>query len=313
MFQCGSGILLVSAAIWERKEGHKAKRRIMRRSKTVLPFFFLLVHCTNGFIPLLGNGGSFFPPSPIHCGKSELPPNKDYRSPLVDSSRDSFIDSLKKSVNSFREEATAGAEVDAPTTQDSTELPLSFEDAVSRAAKLCAQGIQRGGLNKLRIDFDTSVGDMTYTSLKNTLPMAKQLTIELGAYCFVLRVSTSYKFNTSPTSTASSLIDFILYHLDKLFELSLKSGADSARTTTKSSASPVPAPVSTEEIDPEEAAELAAEMAEMAEIAAAEGLPSPENTASDATGFSGESLGTMCVFFPDMGAAALARRDWKMG
>ena len=37
-----------------------------------------------------------------------------------------------------------------------------------------------GGLSKLRIDFDTSIGDMTYTTLKNTLPMAKQLFVELG-------------------------------------------------------------------------------------------------------------------------------------
>lgn len=91
----------------------------------------------------------------------------------------------------------------------------------------------------------------------------------------------------------------------------------SSSTSTSVTPAPVPAPVSTaEEIDPEEAAELAAEMAEMAEIAAAEGLPSPVGaTPAMTTGINGgdDSAGTMRVFFPDMGAAALARRDWKMG
>ena len=160
-------------------------RYIMKRLGVVLVFFFLLVPLTNGFLRIPGDGSSLFPHSPIHCGESELPPNKDYKSPLTEDSSDSFIDSLKKSVNNFREEATAGSEANVPTSQDSTELPLSFEDAVARAAKLCARGIRQGGLDKLRIDFDTSVGDMTYTTLKNTLPMARQLSIELGMHCIV--------------------------------------------------------------------------------------------------------------------------------
>lgn len=91
---------------------------------------------------------------------------------------------------------------------------------------------------------------------------------------------------------------------------------DSSQITTKSSPAEA-APVSTEELDPEEAAELAAEMAEMAEIAAAEGLAPSDNIIPAKVGIDisgpGDSCGTMRLFFPDMGAAALARRDWKMG
>ena len=47
---------------------------------------------------------------------SELPPNKDYKSPLSDGGNISFLGSLKKSVDNFREEATAGSEVNVPTT-----------------------------------------------------------------------------------------------------------------------------------------------------------------------------------------------------
>lgn len=74
----------------------------------------------------------------------------------------------------------AGGEGDSPTTTDFSELPESFEDAVYRSAKLCVDGIRDRGLQQIRIDFDTSVGDMTYTSLKNTLPACRQLTRDLG-------------------------------------------------------------------------------------------------------------------------------------
>ena len=146
----------------------------------LLLYCLLLLHCTTGFLRLPGGASGLFPLLPLHSSESELPPNKDYKSPLADDSGANFIDSLKKSIKNFREEATAGSEVNVPTTNDSTELPLSFEDAVSTAAKVCVQGIRRGGLTKMRIDFDTSVGDMTYPSLKNTLPMAKLLFRDLG-------------------------------------------------------------------------------------------------------------------------------------
>ena len=60
-----------------------------------------------------------------------------------------------------------------------SELPNSFQDAVDRAAKISVTCFSYG-ITKCRIDFDTSVGDMTYTSLKNTLPMAKELVIQLA-------------------------------------------------------------------------------------------------------------------------------------
>ena len=159
-------------------ESGTQSKKMMQRVSTLL-HLVLLARNADGFLTL---PRSFLSYASLHSSNSdsELPPNKDYKSPLSDDGNISFLGSLKKSVDNFREEATAGSEVNVPTTQDSTELPLSFEDAVGRAATLCAQGIQRGGLSKLRIDFDTSIGDMTYTSLKNTLPMTKQLSVELG-------------------------------------------------------------------------------------------------------------------------------------
>mmetsp|Transcript_38135 Transcript_38135/g.55954 ORF Transcript_38135/g.55954 Transcript_38135/m.55954 type:complete len:358 (-) Transcript_38135:330-1403(-) len=54
-----------------------------------------------------------------------------------------------------------------------TELPDSFEDSVRLCALASAQA-QKDGQNKQRIVFDTTGGDITYTSLKTTLPMIKE-------------------------------------------------------------------------------------------------------------------------------------------
>lgn len=111
------------------------------------------------------------------------------------------------------------------TSTDLSYLPDSFEDAIERAAKCTVKSV-KSGLLRVRIDFDTSIGDMTYTSLKNSLPFMKRFSKSIAT----------------------------------LLELS---------------------PIDFSPVNPEE-------------------LPVVETR-------------TLRVFFPDMGAAVLARRDWKMG
>ena len=130
-----------------------------------------------------------------------------------------FIDAMRKSINTERERVLASS--DLPTSKDISELPASFDDAVDRAANRVISAL-RYGTAKLRIDFDTSIGDQTYTTLKNTLPMTR----------------------------------FLVQKLSNLLELS------------------------------------------------------PLQVEQDSG--SGVELRTLRIFFPDMGAAALARRDWKM-
>jgi hypothetical protein len=58
-------------------------------------------------------------------------------------------------------------------------LPDSFEDA----ADCCAQTIMRAlgsGVSKARVDFDTSAGDITYTSLRQSMPIARALMLQLA-------------------------------------------------------------------------------------------------------------------------------------
>eukprot|EP00752_Nemacystus_decipiens_P010374 g9244.t1 len=56
-----------------------------------------------------------------------------------------------------------------------TELPDSFEDSIVRMGRSTLQCMEEGQ-KLLRVDFDTSAGDETYTKLKASLEMAKQLT-----------------------------------------------------------------------------------------------------------------------------------------
>jgi len=62
---------------------------------------------------------------------------------------------------------------DFPISNDISELPNSFEDAIQRAVRRTIQCINIGKFTS-RIDFDTSVGDQTSTSLKNSMPFIKE-------------------------------------------------------------------------------------------------------------------------------------------
>ena len=144
----------------------------------------------------------------------------------------------KKELQKFVPPSIIGEEI--PLSSDVTELPNTFQDAVSRAVDRSMASIKSGQM-RVRIDFDTSIGDMTYTSLKNSLPMMKEFAIGLT----------------------------------KAMQLTMSID--------------IPDAVPSE-----------------GEAAASTTPPSVNNEAS-------EGLATMRIFFPDMGAAALARRDWKLG
>jgi len=67
----------------------------------------------------------------------------------------SFMNVLKKSIKTERDRVLSSN--DLPTTKDISELPASFDDAVTRAANRVVAAMQYGN-SKLRIDFDTSIG-----------------------------------------------------------------------------------------------------------------------------------------------------------
>lgn len=88
------------------------------------------------------------------------------------------------------------------TTTTTTELPLDFFDAIERAANLTKACFDRG-IDLVRIDFDTVVDDNTYSSLQNTLPMAKEY-VKVLSYRLGL---ISDRFVETPEPSEDDLLD----------------------------------------------------------------------------------------------------------
>lgn len=65
-----------------------------------------------------------------------------------------------------------------------TELPDSLSDAASIAANACYQLYQTSGpMTRCRVDFDTSIGDETYTTLKSSTDFMQQYVTALCMAC----------------------------------------------------------------------------------------------------------------------------------
>ena len=63
--------------------------------------------------------------------------------------------------------------VDEALASMRTELPDSFDHAMSYAVEATRDAIEAGH-RRLRVDFDTTLGDMTYTTLKNSMPLVSR-------------------------------------------------------------------------------------------------------------------------------------------
>jgi len=67
------------------------------------------------------------------------------------------------------------------TVGSPTELPDSLEDAAELAARACLHLTKISSRNRCRVDFDTSVGDETYTTLKSSTSFMQKFT---SALCY---------------------------------------------------------------------------------------------------------------------------------
>jgi hypothetical protein len=163
-----------------------------------------------------------------------------------------------------------------PLSQFFSELPNTFEDAITIAAKKTIECINTESF-RCRIDFDTTVGDMTYTSLSTTMPVMKELCNRLAVGLdLTLKLPKIYAPEPEPEPELDE-VDAQLDDLNNQSYVSLKSNtADDEFTIALM-----------KEFDDEPK-----NIWEVSDLDYAER--------------------TMVIFFPDMGAAALARRDWKM-
>lgn len=273
---------------------------------------------------------------------------------------------LHVSSNPFSNPFDAVATDTHPRTENGSELPDSFEDAVERAVTRSMQCI-RNGNSRIRIEFDTTVGDVTFTSLKNTLPMIKEMALCLAKE-FDLQdppkeeVSpfdmTPDEVAATPTSPppaptkakAAAPLPSPLNPpkpIEEMTEDELMDLADAEIAAADEIVLPpmtdAPPPTQSKvggtniviEVDPalggrkEEVLPTQDQMKELEEEekpAAPVGLLTQEQL-KEIKSMSKEQLaevqkrnrlgyserGSIRLYFPDMGAAALARRDWKMG
>jgi hypothetical protein len=166
---------------------------------------------------------------------------------------------------------------EVPLSSDVSQLPDTFSDAIQKAARKTADCIS-SGKNRIRIDFDTSVGDQTYTSIKNTIPMAKEFSIIMSQLLdLTMTIDDGEEEEEEIVANSNSAVDKIVERIESpMIENTSSSSADSTPTPT--------VPVKT----------LVAKKL-------------PERPIID------PNDRTMRIYFPDMGQAALARRDWKMG
>mmetsp|Transcript_15273 Transcript_15273/g.33708 ORF Transcript_15273/g.33708 Transcript_15273/m.33708 type:complete len:358 (-) Transcript_15273:144-1217(-) len=127
------------------------------------------------------------------------------------------------------------------TPAGGSDLPNDFKDAVFRASRQTYEFIKSGG-TRCRVEFDTSVGDMTFTTIKNAAPVLKEMSK------FLAELADLSRPVVTPTPPELEGLDL------ELFQNATKL-ANAQMEVTRS----------------------------------------------------------LRIFYPDMGVAAMTRRDWKLG
>jgi hypothetical protein len=158
-----------------------------------------------------------------------------------------------------------------------TELPDSLSDAASIAANACHQIHLSGGpMIRCRVDFDTSIGDETYTTLKSSTEFMQQFVSSLSLAAIPGVMERKQAEVIRLVKAKAELRE--LKEDEKVVMASAGDGEEKEEDTDKCSE----------------------REAELLQIIASQGAdPSP---------WSGPKIR---IYFPDEGSAALARRDWK--
>lgn len=157
-----------------------------------------------------------------------------------------------------------------------TELPDSLEDSADLAAQACAEYIDSigGTCGRCRVDFDTSVGDETYTTLKSSTEFMQRFVASL---CY------------------AKIPGMMQRRLDEKMRV--------VEARAKLSA------LMTQAVDgDEDIAKVERQQAELMRIISSGGKsPDGGDNDDDATP---QPQFKARIYFPDEGSAALARRDW---
>ncbi|KAL7459193.1 hypothetical protein ACHAWC_010924 [Mediolabrus comicus] len=172
------------------------------------------------------------------------------------------------------------------TANKPTELPDSLSDAASIAANACHQLFLTGGpMTRCRVDFDTSIGDETYTTLKSSTEFMQQFVSSLSLAC-VDGAREQKQQQVMKLVEAKAELREVQEQMD---EAAAFSGDDEEVFKESSEQSDL--------ID-----KLTQREEELMHIITNDGADPATDSWEGAK---------VRIYFPDEGSAALARRDWK--
>eukprot|EP00557_Chaetoceros_sp_GSL56_P004892 CAMPEP_0176493770 /NCGR_PEP_ID=MMETSP0200_2-20121128/9723_1 /TAXON_ID=947934 /ORGANISM="Chaetoceros sp., Strain GSL56" /LENGTH=329 /DNA_ID=CAMNT_0017891449 /DNA_START=149 /DNA_END=1135 /DNA_ORIENTATION=- len=169
-----------------------------------------------------------------------------------------------------------------------TELPDSLDDSAAIAAQGCADFFQdAGSMSRCRVDFDTSVGDETYTTLKSSTQFMQKF---VTALCYELIPGVKEMREKEMTTLANAKIE-----LKQLMDKEGLSSFENEEHDTNSEGGD----------NSEEKSTSNPRLEELKFIIQNGGREPRDSSTPLWTGPKAR------IYFPDEGSAALARRDWK--
>ena len=180
-------------------------------------------------------------------------------------------------------------------SQQATELPDSLQDAAQRAAEATTAFVEQAGpLARCRVDFDTSVGDETYTILKTSTEFMQEF---VSSCCYAMIPGLQQQRQDEMMRVVQSKAE--------LRQLLQQPAATETPVATDDDESAEEE--NNEEGDDNKPEEEAATVSSREEkIAELQKVIELKGRAEDY-----QWEGPVCrIYFPDAGSAALAQRDW---
>ena len=165
-----------------------------------------------------------------------------------------------------------------------TELPDSLDDAAEIAARACSELAEAAGpMTRCRVDFDTSIGDETYTALKSSTEFMQKFVSAL-AYAMVPGLMERRQAEMVRVAQARAELQALL-----AAGTAGEGGADEGSAEAEAEAG--------------DGSGAGGRLEELKRIVATGGRD------PDDKGWDGPKIR---IYFPDEGSAALARRDWLL-
>ena len=238
----------------------------------------------------------------VACGAFSPSPRSRSRRAVERTHKDCASTIARISIGSEKEEEgvlykrpSSGESIAAPVT----ELSDSFEDAVGDAVLATVAAID-AGRPRLRVDFDTAMGDNTYTTLKNTMPFAQLYVAGLAD-------------ELAPDAAAAAAAG----ELDAAADAAARWVEVAAEVAEREEGSA--APFASVYYWNQESGETTWDAPRAGTIVALDGTSRDAGAARAARaaraapGEGAAAKRTVAIWFPDAGAAALAKSEWKVG